>query len=175
MPSRPTRAPRRLLDVSPADVGVGGVHLADELADDEVHVPAGDRVVEQRAVVRAQRVPVQAVHLGVVEVVPVGPPDLVKTCLHSACGSSTSSTVAVPSGLRPIFWPGATSTMAHARRCGPAASCRPPRRRRSPRRRGPSSLRAPRGPRRPSALLVRRAAARRAVVDDFPETAASRP
>ena len=63
-----------LLDVAAAAVGVGGVELADQLADDEVEVPPGHDVVEQGAVALAHRLPVDPVHGGVVEVVALESP-----------------------------------------------------------------------------------------------------
>ena len=57
----------RRLHVAAAVIGVRRVQLADELADQDIHVPPRHRVLEQPAVPRAQARPVHAVHVRVVE------------------------------------------------------------------------------------------------------------
>ena len=64
--------------VTAAAVRVRRIQLADQLADDEIHVPPRHRVVDQAAVLRAHRGPVHAVHSGVVEIVALEAPRVVE-------------------------------------------------------------------------------------------------
>ncbi len=73
--------PGRHLLVAAAPVGVGGVQLGDELADDEVHILAGDAVLEQLAVAGLLGLPVHAVHAGVVEHVALEAPGVIEDLL----------------------------------------------------------------------------------------------
>ena len=63
------------VDARPAE-DVGAVQLADHLADDEAHIPAGHRVVEESQVAVPKPLPVDLVQLRVVEEVAVEAPTL---------------------------------------------------------------------------------------------------
>ena len=68
-------------DIATAPVGVGGVQLGNELADDEVHVLTGDAVLQELAVADPHGRPVHAMHGGVVEHVPLEAPCVIEDLL----------------------------------------------------------------------------------------------
>src|SRR6056297_168319 len=68
----------RRLEIAAGNIGVADVELGDHLAHQVVEILARGHVLDQRAVARAQRVPVVAVHVRYVEIIAEPPPDLVE-------------------------------------------------------------------------------------------------
>jgi len=68
----------RLAHVATADVCVAGVELADHLPDEVVEVGSIPAEGDEAAVLRTHALPVDTVHAGVVEPVPLDPPRLVE-------------------------------------------------------------------------------------------------
>ncbi len=55
---------------------MGRTELSDELSDNAVDIPAGDCILEQRAVLNAHGLPVNTVHALIIEEIPTQPPGI---------------------------------------------------------------------------------------------------